>query len=103
MTIGNKHQARNSTQKRAMREKLFKGRDSAKCCFCRRTLTRGTATLEHVIPLANGGDWSEGNLKLSCENCNHERGSQPFDEFRKAKRDKIDRLIAMANERNESQ
>ena len=91
---------RNSTQRRALREKLFKGRDTEKCCFCRRTMTRGTATLEHVIPLSNDGNWSEGNLRLSCESCNSERGAQPFDAFRKAKRERIDRLIAMANERN---
>jgi 5-methylcytosine-specific restriction endonuclease McrA len=33
-------------------------------------------TIDHITPLAQGGGNSRGNLTLSCEPCNHTRGSR---------------------------
>ena len=73
---------RNSHQKRALRGQLFGGRATRPCCFCRRVLTPGIATLEHVVALSAGGGWELPNLRLSCEPCNSERGSEDFAAYR---------------------
>lgn len=77
---------RSSTQKRRIKERLFGGRAYAPCCFCRRQLQMSTATLEHVIPWSHGGGWEQENLRLSCEACNYERGTEDFSTFQKRKR-----------------
>lgn len=77
---------RNSHQKRKLKEKLFGGRQYRPCCFCRRELTMSTSTLEHVVPLSLNGSWDKDNLRLSCNGCNNERGSEDFDKFRDKKR-----------------
>lgn len=81
-----KNKGRSSHQKRALKRRLFGGRESRPCCFCRRVLTFALATLEHVIPLSKNGGWNLENIRLSCGVCNHERAAEDFDEFRKKKR-----------------
>ncbi len=56
-------------------------RDGAWCCFCKRALPLGEATLEHVIPFSRGGSDDAENLRLSCLACNHDRGVRPFWEY----------------------
>ncbi len=77
---------RSSTSKRAMKERIFKGRSIVRCCFCRLRLYMSNATLEHIQPLSRGGDWTRDNLTLSCAGCNNERGSEDFETFRVRKR-----------------
>jgi 5-methylcytosine-specific restriction endonuclease McrA len=89
---------RGSSQKRVMKDKLFHGYATAKCCFCRRTLSKSTATIEHVTPLAHGGGWRLENLRVSCFDCNNARGVQPFEEFRKKKRDAIAAKVAKSQQ-----
>jgi hypothetical protein len=48
-------------------------RDSYHCRYCQRQLTRLTATLDHVKPVAEGGDNSLENLMTSCLDCNRKR------------------------------
>ena len=74
---------RNSTQKKRLKARLFA--NSKRCCFCRRSLTIGTATVEHFVPLAQGGNWAIANLRLSCSACNCERGTMDFVTFRREK------------------
>lgn len=50
--------------------------DNPHCIHCGATLTTMTATLEHVIPLAAGGDNRDENLALACWQCNQEYGDQ---------------------------
>ena len=76
-----RNKGRNSTQKRALKAALFRGRLTAPCCYCRATLTMSTATLEHITPLSEGGGWSLRNLALSCEHCNHLRGVKEHFDF----------------------
>ena len=83
---------RNSHQKRALKFKLFGNRSEARCCFCRLTLTPASATLEHIIPLAAGGSWDIRNLALSCNDCNQERGTIPFAEFKARKKTYVPRV-----------
>ncbi len=50
-------------------------RKNNKCWVCGKKLTQRTATLDHVIPLARGGQDNHNNMKLACEPCNRKRGS----------------------------
>ena len=58
------------------RLKVFE-RDSYKCHYCRKQLTRFTATLDHIQPVSKGGDNSYENLVTACLHCNSRRGSRP--------------------------
>ncbi len=58
------------------REKVFE-RDSFKCHYCQKQLTRFTATLDHILPVSRGGNNSLGNLVTACLHCNSRRGNRP--------------------------
>jgi 5-methylcytosine-specific restriction protein A len=38
---------------------------------------RVATTVDHVVPLARGGDSGTGNLMPSCKSCNSSRGARP--------------------------
>ena len=61
---------------RENRIKVFE-RDDYKCHYCKKQLTRFTATLDHVQPVSEGGDNSYDNLVTACLHCNSQRGSRP--------------------------
>lgn len=42
-----------------------------------------SATIDHVVPLAEGGTNDLDNLVLACKWCNNHKGSTPEDHFRK--------------------
>ena len=48
-------------------------RDGYICRYCQKQLTRLTATLDHVKPIAEGGDNSLENLVTACLDCNAKR------------------------------
>lgn len=58
------------------RLKIFE-RDSYKCHYCSKQLTRFTATLDHIQPVSKGGDNSFDNLITACLHCNARRGNRP--------------------------
>lgn len=58
------------------RYKVFE-RDSYKCHYCKKQLTRFSATLDHIQPVSEGGDNSFDNLVTSCLHCNSKRGAKP--------------------------
>lgn len=78
----NRKSNRNSPNRRKLKHKLFGGRETAPCCFCRCRLTMASATLEHVVPMSQGGGYNIENLRLSCQGCNLSRGDQPFSAYR---------------------
>ncbi|MFT8246852.1 HNH endonuclease [Roseomonas sp. BN140053] len=52
-------------------------------CYCgirtnEATTSVGGATLEHVMPRAEGGADTYGNLVMACLGCNEGRGSRPL-------------------------
>ena len=51
------------------RFEIFK-RDSFTCHYCGRKAPSITLQLDHIIPVAKGGDNSSDNLLTSCEECN---------------------------------
>jgi len=62
------------------RLKVFE-RDSYKCHYCSKQLTRFSATLDHIQPVSKGGDNSFENLVTACLHCNSERGNKPIMDF----------------------
>ena len=65
---------------RENRVKVYE-RDGYKCHYCDKQLTRFTATLDHVTPVAEGGDNSLGNLVTSCLSCNSRKTRRPIGDF----------------------
>lgn len=53
-------------------------RDGFKCIYCGRSpVEHGvTLNLDHIIPVAKGGDNTAGNLVTACWQCNQEKGAR---------------------------
>lgn len=56
-------------------------RDDYHCTYCSKQLTRFTATLDHVTPVAKGGDNSADNLVTACLQCNSRKTARPLGDF----------------------
>ena len=52
-------------------------RDGYLCHYCKKLLTRFSATLDHIQPVSEGGKHDYENLVTSCLHCNSRRGSRP--------------------------
>jgi hypothetical protein len=65
---------------RQNRIKAFE-RDGYLCHYCQKQLTRFTATLDHVIPVAEGGDNSLENLVTTCLDCNSRKNKHAAGDF----------------------
>lgn len=56
-------------------------RDSYRCSYCSKQLTRFTATLDHIRPVAEGGDNSRENLTTACLQCNSRKTRTLLSDF----------------------
>lgn len=56
-------------------------RDRYKCRYCDKQLTRFTATLDHVRPIAEGGDNGLENLVTACLGCNSRKQKRLVGDF----------------------
>jgi hypothetical protein len=65
---------------RENRVKVYE-RDAYKCRYCDKQLTRFTATLDHVKPVAERGDNSFENLVTACLGCNSRKHKRPVGDF----------------------
>ena len=52
------------------------------CRYCGRVLVRSTATVDHKWPRSRGGSNAVTNLTIACFDCNNDKGSMTFDEFK---------------------
>jgi 5-methylcytosine-specific restriction endonuclease McrA len=53
-----------------------------RCVYCATRLDQHTATLDHVVPLSQGGAHDPGNLVVACGPCNRLKGDRlPFEFF----------------------
>lgn len=62
------------------RNMLF-DRGNVHCKFCRRKLTRTTATIDHVVPVTRGGTNAPDNLIIACEQCNQTKAGRTLEEW----------------------
>lgn len=65
------------------RDAIF-ARDSWRCWLCHTALTEETATIDHVIPIAAGGDDTTDNVRAACGPCNSRRGARPPEALHRA-------------------
>ena len=49
---------------------------SPRCAYCRRRMARESATVDHVIPLCQGGPDEPENWRLCCQPCNEMKGGR---------------------------
>jgi hypothetical protein len=70
---------------RENRQKVYE-RDAYKCKYCSKQLTRFTATLDHITPVAAGGNNSFANLTTACLECNSRKNVRPLGDFLAASR-----------------
>ncbi len=56
-------------------------RDGYQCGYCKKLLTRFTATLDHIKPVCEGGDHSFDNLKTACLDCNSRKNKKMVGDF----------------------
>ncbi len=50
-------------------------RASGKCHYCGRTFPPGELTMDHLVPLARGGQSTKGNIVPCCKECNTKKRS----------------------------
>jgi hypothetical protein len=62
------------------RQKVFE-RDKYLCHYCKKQLTRFSATLDHIQPVSQGGDNSYENLMTACLLHNSQRNAQPIMDY----------------------
>jgi hypothetical protein len=67
---------RKSLSKR-LRFEIFK-RDGFACQYCGKTPPDATLVIDHINPVATGGDNDEMNLITSCEACNQGKSDKPL-------------------------
>lgn len=64
--------------KKGERFELFK-RDGFTCQYCGRQPPEATLQIDHIVPVAEGGDNDEMNLITACRSCNLGKGANPLD------------------------
>jgi 5-methylcytosine-specific restriction endonuclease McrA len=72
-----KQKRMNSKQKKQAKTKLI-DRFGSVCFWCSKPLSATQRTIDHLIPLSQGGSNNFENLRLACPCCNKERGNSLF-------------------------
>ena len=50
-------------------------RDMYECGYCGCSVNKGTATMDHVLPVSHGGKTNWENIVTACGPCNHSKGN----------------------------
>jgi len=48
----------------------------SRCACCKSKLAKGSAHVDHIVALANGGSNNPANLQLLCRSCNSSKGAK---------------------------
>lgn len=71
--------------RRWVRSQLIRrSRGACEYCGCAVEFTHGkdnSATLDHVIPLALGGQSAPANMRVACRACNQDKGAKTLEEW----------------------
>lgn len=54
---------------------------NAQCYYCHRKLKKEEVTMDHIVPLAQGGKSTRGNTVPSCKECNTKKRDRTAFEF----------------------
>lgn len=69
---------------REVYKKNIKKYNRLTCVYClNHIIKRSDSSLDHIIPLANGGNHHKTNLNISCKKCNSTKGKKELTEFLK--------------------
>jgi 5-methylcytosine-specific restriction endonuclease McrA len=86
VVVGLKYSGKNVKRRTSGYAKTFiDTHDESKCLYCEIDLNNDNATADHIIPISNGGNNTQVNLIVCCNDCNSERGNTEFKEFLKRK------------------
>ena len=67
------------------------GRDGLECVYCGRGVEDvERMTLDHVVPVSDGGGNDSDNLVTACVGCNSAKGDRDFEQFVAAVADYLD-------------
>jgi 5-methylcytosine-specific restriction endonuclease McrA len=69
-----KHRSKTRVQGTARRKNIY-DRDKGACYICKESLQLKDVHLDHLIPVARGGDSGAANLAVACGFCNRSRGA----------------------------
>ncbi len=67
---------------RKMKRNRARKQTKGSCWYCGQTARRDESTLDHIIPLANGGKNHQSNMVFSCLPCNQEKGDKSLEQYR---------------------
>lgn len=82
-----------------IRYEVFK-RDGFKCQYCGRSVPEVTLEVDHIVPVAEGGENDMMNLITSCRDCNRGKGKIPLDDETILKKQKAE-LEELNEKRNQ--
>lgn len=86
VVVGLKYSGKNVKRRTCGYAKTFiDTHEDSKCLYCNVDLTHDNATADHIIPISNGGNNTQVNLIVCCNDCNSERGNLEFKDFLKSK------------------
>ncbi len=72
-----KQKRMNSKKNKQAKNKLL-DRFGSVCFWCEKPLSKAELTVDHLIPLSQGGSNNLENLRLACLCCNKKRGNSLF-------------------------
>jgi hypothetical protein len=61
-------------------KRLIYDRDGGTCVYCGKTIPYNAATIDHVVPLYQGGESTWDNLVNCCCSCNQRKGSRTLEQ-----------------------
>lgn len=76
---------------KSKRKRVFE-KCNGKCVYCGKQLTLGTfdACVDHVVPIAKGGNNEDNNLVMACKRCNCKKGTKTLEELGIERRDNVE-------------
>jgi 5-methylcytosine-specific restriction endonuclease McrA len=79
VVIGLKYNGKNVKRRTSGYAKEFiEQHKDAKCLYCETKLNDKNATADHIVPISDGGNNTQVNLIVCCNDCNNERGNIEF-------------------------
>ena len=70
------------------RKRIYEKLDG-RCAYCGCEILLKEMQVDHMKPLANGGEDMESNMFPACRSCNHRKGTESLESFR----DSVERFI----------
>ena len=82
VVVGLKYSGKNVKRRTSGYAKEFIDKhQDATCLYCDVKLDYDNATADHIVPISNGGNNTQVNLIVCCNDCNAERGNMEFKKF----------------------